>query len=698
MKVKLKLHNSKLLVVILVFLISSNASYPSNLNSNVSKQTNFQLSNLSQKLFVGLDEDTLNKSIREIQQRDTVILINSMSLISSSSQTIDKFVIERKNFFSPIHLVNWQTNSFLLDSGLPSNFYDLYLFQSDNRSTSFLIDNFEINDPLTNLIDLRDLRFDEFESIEITFPTRSFLYSRFNSPTSIRFNEWKRYSPIPYSRVKYIEAPYDNLFFDGMFNVNLTKKINFEFGITKHNAPGRFLNSEKDLWAGKLKSTFYLSNEFNLNLIYRYSKSLTRFNEGINLNNPLLAPNEPVENILYDNQRALVINDDAYHKWTINRINFQTLFKLNDFSLTELNLYFNQSLREFRDNEHKSDSLKIFQNHWSKVFGSELKENLNFLLNQIELQLKFERIIIETPFFFNKLIDDQLSGYAFYRLNLLEKVKPSFYVKFISLNESDKNLFSYGADLDFKVSETINLICGYSDFKSIVSYDERYFNFFNLNDFEIRNKLFSAKINYSSENLKLNLESYFRYVKTLSNPTSFYSIEQNDNILNYFPSTEKLYGGKFDVQYSFWKINSTLSFLYNDRTQNFNGSTYHRVSQPRYQSRIEIYYHNLLFKSSLDLIAGFRINVFSSFSAKSFSPSKLVFIDARNYNDTLFNFASIKIPSNFTIDLFASGRIKESAIVYLSIENLLNKKFYFMPYYPANDIQFRFGLIWEFYD
>jgi outer membrane receptor protein involved in Fe transport len=64
----------------------------------------------------------------------------------------------------------------------------------------------------------------------------------------------------------------------------------------------------------------------------------------------------------------------------------------------------------------------------------------------------------------------------------------------------------------------------------------------------------------------------------------------------------------------------------------------------------------------------------------------------------LFNFASIRIPSNFTIDLFASGRVKENAIVYISIENLLDRKFYLVPYYPANDIQFRFGIAWEFYD
>ncbi len=105
-----------------------------------------------------------------------------------------------------------------------------------------------------------------------------------------------------------------------------------------------------------------------------------------------------------------------------------------------------------------------------------------------------------------------------------------------------------------------------------------------------------------------------------------------------------------------------------------------------------------MFKNSLDLIAGVRLKLFSSFAGRSFSPSKLSFVDVRTYNDSLLNFSLITIPANFTIDLVASGKIKEAAIVYLSIENLLDRKFYLSPYYPTNDIQFRFGIAWEFYD
>ncbi|MCX8057687.1 MAG: putative porin [Ignavibacteria bacterium] len=642
----------------------------------------------------------INKNISNSQpsKPDTIIPINQKSYSTNNSKNIDNFTLNRSNFFSPIHLINYESNSFLTDLGLPSNFYELSFFQSDNRSNAFLINERQINEPLTNIIDLRDLRFDEFEAIDFVFPTRSFLFSRYNNQNAIIFREWKRYSSIPLSRIRYIEGQYDNLFFDGLFNVNLTQKFNFEFGVTKHNALGRFLNSEKDLWAGKVKLTHYLNNQINFDFIYRYSKSLVRFNEGININNPFLAQGEPIENVLYDNQRALVINDDAYHKWTIHSIDINGILDLNEISQTKLNIYYQQSLREYRDNEHKADSIRVFDNHWSKVLGISLKENLKLLFNQLELKGTYERIIIESPFFFNKVIDDYFSFYAFNQIDLVNFLKPSIYFKINQIKGTNKNFLSYGSDLQFNFSDKWNLIFGVSRFQKIFSYDERYFYNFSLNDFASEVFLLYGRLTFAFSKIKFSTEAYYRNESNPVTQSSFYSIEQGNSILNYPFQKVSAYGFKSDLSFSFWKLNSRLAFSFNDNFVRLNQTNYHKSIYPRFQGQFELFYNDKLFKSSLDLLTGFRIKFFSSFAGRNFSSSKLSFVDVRTYNDSLINFGTITIPSNFTIDLVASGRVKESAIVYLSIENLLDRKFYLMPYYPTNDIQFRFGIAWEFYD
>lgn len=633
-----------------------------------------------------------------VVHKDYIIPIKSISFLKSNHYVIDKSTLESSNFFSPIHLINWNTISFLLDPGLPSNFYGLEFFQSEQRSTSYLINERELNEPLTGLFDLRDFRFDELQSIEFIIPTRSFLLSRNNNENAVIFNESQRYSTSPYSRLKYIEAPYDNLFFDGLFNVNFTHKNNFEFGITKHNALGRFINSEKDLWAGKLKLTHYFSNKVNLGLTYRYSKSLVRFNEGINLNNPLLSPGSSIDEILYDNQKALVVNDDAYHKWTFNTWDLIGLIQPNDKMQTLINAYYIQSLREFRDNEHKADSLRIFDDHLSKVVGISVKENLRLLFNKTELSFNFENISIESPNYFSNLSENRFNAYIFNQFDFSKNIIPSYYLKVTGLNNLKNSLISFGADIYFKINESLSFTSGYSNFKKIFTYDEKFFYHFNLNSDYSDISIIYGDLKFSTKEFLIGSEIYYKQIKNNSTQTDFYSIEQNNSILNFLPTRQKNFGGKINLEIAIWKVFNKLTILYNDNLVDFSNQQFHKINSPRYQIKFEVFYKDLLFKKSLNLMAGFRFYGFSSFNGRIFSPSKLTFVDIRTRNDTLFNAASIKIPSNFLVDLIISGRVKEAANVYFSIENLFNRKFFYMPYYPANDRQFRFGLTWEFYD
>ncbi|MEW6701372.1 MAG: hypothetical protein AB1298_01515, partial [Bacteroidota bacterium] len=63
---------------------------------------------------------------------------------------------------------------------------------------------------------------------------------------------------------------------------------------------------------------------------------------------------------------------------------------------------------------------------------------------------------------------------------------------------------------------------------------------------------------------------------------------------------------------------------------------------------------------------------------------------------------SILIPGSyspsFQIDFFLAGRIQERAIVYFVFENLLDTKYFIVPYYPKQPRGLRFGVAWEFLD
>lgn len=634
--------------------------------------------------------DSLINSATELQ------IVKENSFLLETGKTIDFFYLERSNFYSPINLISFNTSSFLLETGLPSNFYDLSLYHSSQKKLSLLLNGIVLNEPLTNLFDLRDFRFDEVDSIVILSPLRAFLFSRNNDESGIYLIEKNRFSIKPFSRIKYIEAPYDNLFFDGIFNVNFSRNFNFDFGITKHNALGRFKNSEKDLWAGKLKFVYIFNEKLNFDLTYRYSKSLVRFNEGINIKNPNLLPNETITDILYDNQRAIVINDDAYHKWTFNIVNLNGNLELEEYT-SKFNLYFNQSLREFRDNEHKQDSLKILQNHWSKIWGINLRQQFPLGFNQFEFNFNFEKIIIESPFYFSKVNENRSSISALYKLTLLKSLVPSFYIKANKL-PNQPVLYSFGSDVQFRFTKLISMFIGYSQFKNLYSYDELYFNNFDLTGSYSNASIFWSKLILNHKIFNISIEGF---LKTISNPSkqnNFYSSENSTIIRDYFPEKLKTYGTNLLLKFHVWKITSNINFTYSDQLNIFQQNQYHKIDQPRFLTRTEIFYRGNFFKESLDLLLGIRLVGFSSFSGKSFSPEKLIFVDTRAYGDSIINFSSVKIPANFTLDIFASGRVQDAANVYLSLENIFNRKFYLMPYYPVNDIQFRFGISWEFWD
>jgi hypothetical protein len=54
--------------------------------------------------------------------------------------------------------------------------------------------------------------------------------------------------------------------------------------------------------------------------------------------------------------------------------------------------------------------------------------------------------------------------------------------------------------------------------------------------------------------------------------------------------------------------------------------------------------------------------------------------------------------SSNQIDFFLAGQLQERAILYFVFENLLNSKYFIVPYYPKQERSVRFGVAWEFFD
>ncbi|MBU2447153.1 MAG: Plug domain-containing protein, partial [Bacteroidetes bacterium] len=509
-----------------------------------------------------IDTAAILDSLRKALAGDSVVPIKSYRIANKFSETnLSQNQLTMENYFDLYSQLSYLPNNFYRNLGSPGGIGELLIQGNGFRNVSLLLDERNINDAFTNTFDLKELRLEEIESIELIPTTRAFLYGNLNESAAINLKSKELYSQLPYSRIKYIEAPYENLLVDGMFNANFHRRLNFDFGLTKHSQPGRFKNSERDLWAGKIKLTHFISNEFNWNFAYRYSKSLIRFNEGVSLSKMILRPNETINDVIYDELLAPVVNEDAYHKWTKHNLDFEARGNfLNDHkSISSLKLYFSQSQREYRDGERELLGLKIHNDYWSKVWGAKFKQNFSINFVELEAAMLLERKILESPFIPGKKLYNEFQSYILSEINLSSSVKPSFYLKYYNQKRANASHFSFGGDISFTPIDNLHFYTGLSQVYYIPAQDEIAYDIYK-NIFELgkRTSLYS-RLTYANSFASLSMDYYLHHdeiAKTNSNAI-YYS--QSQELLNgidkSYPQKSIRMGGSVSGLLKYWKLN-----------------------------------------------------------------------------------------------------------------------------------------------
>jgi outer membrane receptor protein involved in Fe transport len=108
---------------------------------------------------------------------------------------------------------------------------------------------------------------------------------------------------------------------------------------------------------------------------------------------------------------------------------------------------------------------------------------------------------------------------------------------------------------------------------------------------------------------------------------------------------------------------------------------------PRFFGNGGVYFRSQLLENRLDLKAGVRGRIATSFYGAAFNPQHLFAVPN---TDSKIGLAS-------TVDALVVAHIAD-AYVFFVWENLLNIKYFTTPYTPALDRTIRFGIYWEFFN
>jgi hypothetical protein len=614
--------------------------------------------------------------------RDTVIPI-FQSPISNNSFILSSDYLRKNDYrYTPDYLKLFEFTH-LAETGNLGFPDQLYLYGMETYRTNYLKDGISLNGSPFIFYDLNYLQSETIDSVEIIPAPRGFLYGSYNKQISVNFISKDFISINPFTRIKYYQGAFGEAMLDGIFNSVLYTKLFGFLDVTNRKLDKRFTNSDFSSWQVTAKLRYLFSNSFNITGSYNYNKIYKGLNGGVNVDTLNLIGVD-VNTYLYDEIRAPVVNQITDMDVTQHSFNLRLLAKPLAGSNTDFNLYYKfdgQSLNNIGDNSNDFEKTK------NKLYGLSLNQNYKEDVYNINLIACYEHSDLDLNFplsshlpinhYTHKMNLLSLTGIT--GINFSDKIKTSIFYKYSSMTDEMVNYFnlnreSQGVGLDINIStcDELSFYLGYSLFQD-------YYN---------KNYLGNAEVSaiYSLSDLYLKLSLFVRNNATYNN-TEF----SNLNIPNLLLFNLQPYSSLIDnpyvmgiggnIKYRFWimSFENNTSYYSGDYIWN---SWRHKglLGVPEIFSRSGVYISDSLFSSNLNLKGGF---VFTYYG-------KIKYI---NILGSIF-----ETNPAYTIDFTLAGRIRNSATVYFTWENLLGEKYYLIPYYPALGRNLRFGIAWDLFN
>lgn len=474
---------------------------------------------------------------------------------------------------------------------------------------------------------------------------------------------------------------------DTFFSVNLKYTI--------HTSNGLYNNQKTN------NSSFYGKLYYN-NPDRRYSLKSGIFNNSINQNeNGGVA--YPItqfqDTIVFDRQFAKTNLNTANNKFRNTTLFYKHSIKLNS-SNNNNSLFFSNNTQYTANHrlfQAEFEDFYFFENVFFQPFRTSDSINIRLLTSSIFLSnfnyfLKpninkinwFTGYKFEKTNTFNFVKRDQFLTHSFILgLNLItsNNVKSNFKSEMLVRNSLlfDKKLnvkinadFEKQFDNSFLEKVNFDIICYILDPLWVQQY-------YMSNHFKWENTFEKQELLSFSGALKTKLGAIsFRY-EHLNNFVYYDTLSISKQAAS--PTNILNLNYLWDFKINHFTLSGTIGF------QKADNNAYIRI--PETYTTFRIGYDISLFKDALDLFFGVEAFYFSKFKADVWSPA---IMDFKIQND--FEIGNFIYP-NF----FLSARISKAKF-FLMIENfsagILPINYFAMPYYPRNDLFFRWGISWNF--
>ena len=540
----------------------------------------------------------------------------------------------------------------------------------------------ESNNQFYGGLDVENFSVNEIEKIEEVSAPLSFIYGMNPYGKIINIIGKDRFQPNLFTQFRYSQDRDGALFADAYMNFPVSRKFNFLFGINSHASDGHFQNSDFAFWRSRFQFNYYPSDRFNVKLFTSLNKLQRGQNDG-------LLPSSSKDTLMNQNV-ALAVNPDAYEKvlTLYSDVKFTGRLFNDTLSLTNLNIFTNNSLREYRDEENRNTPNGIFigKNYHSIQYGFDLNQTINL----IPFKSSGIKLLAGIKGYYNLYNYDRTSianidsvlGVRYFDLNALDIYSrlDLTYGKFIvsgavkSQKFNNTYHFMYGAEVNYTIffnentglsfkGGTNNTTRGF-DYESLL-YDEYIYRFENNYDAS-RRQYYEAGIKFIYDSFSLSL-------------LNFYS-----NVFN----TYSLLNTNISVGYDIKRLSVIINL------NSFDKGNYPFKTIPQVYLSSDIAYKDILFRKKLKPKTGFNIKYISDKPDARYDQFSNMLVNAGGNNSPL---------DNFLVDFYVGARIGK-ANINITLANIFNSLFYNSAIYPVDDRDgllrsiSRFTITWDFWN
>lgn len=525
-----------------------------------------------------------------------------------------------------------------------------------------------INDMIDGSVDMNLLSRNEISEFELSNGYRNNIYDYANS---INIIQRELFQFRPYTEISFYQDRYENIYFDGNFHQNFSKKLNFNFGITKHSYDGKYLNSGFDKWLGRFNLTFAPSNKLNFFLKVNYSKIERDLNEGINPDTVDISNKSD----LFDEKLAIpfyVLQDEKKERFDIDA---GAVISTGKHSYSKLQLYTSNSFRKIYRN-----GVWELNDHWIN-YGAKGQQKFGFeLIKQISLNTNTEA---EISRMFTQSDGSSQSTSA----------NNSTYLRFlqeVSLSYKNLNLqaflrgFTYSFINDYYETKLFYTFFLRSGLTASIFHD------INKDSKIVLRGTYNNSDNYSSISA-----DFINRVITFGSEFYYYRSYRNYPFTLFVPP-KVVYRGinsNIDLRFFKFRLNALHQYTFRNTTD---------LTFPEHSGRINLSFEDNAFKDKLEYKIGLTTRFWSKSTALFYFAYGNYFID-HYYSQNSGSYKSIEIPANATLDFYIMGKIGK-ATFGLTFENILDRIIYNTGVYPFTDrgglfnSLSRFNITWNFFD